>query len=198
MFIKHLTFPKASLFFLLSALTLCTAPAVCQQDSGQLPFQRQILSSESSEISDLLKQAQNGDRIAQFNVASRYLEGVEVPQDYKDAAIWCERAADQGLAAAQFMMGFLYEQGKGVHRDYAQALNYYRAAADQGHAPAANNLGGLYLHGFGVPKNIGTALKWYQFSAERGVPLANTIWQPFTSLVKVSPKTIAKLRVGFE
>jgi TPR repeat protein len=166
---KRLTFPKANLLFLLSAvLTLCTAPAVCRQVAVQLPFQTQTLASQSSEISDLLKQAQNGDRHAQFNLASRYLQGVEVPQDYKNAAMWYERAAEQGFAAAQFMMGFLYEQGKGVQRDYAQALNYYRAAADQGHSPAANNLGGLYLHGFGVPKNIGTALKWYQLSAERG------------------------------
>ena len=57
------------------------------------PFQRDILSSESSEISHFLKQAQGGDRIAQFNVASRYLQGVRVPQDYKNAGMWYERAA---------------------------------------------------------------------------------------------------------
>jgi TPR repeat protein len=151
----------------------CEAPVVTTENRTRNQGQgrkreTQILASHSSEISDLLKQAQSGDRIAQFNVASLCLQGVGVPQDYKNAAKWYERAAEQGLAAAQFMMGFLYEQGKGLQRDYAQALNYYRAAADQGHAPAANNLGGLYLHGFGVPKNIGTALKWYQFSAERG------------------------------
>jgi TPR repeat protein len=93
MFIKHPTFSKADLFFLLPVLTLCTASAVCQQDGDQPPFQRDILSSESSEISHFLKQAQDGDRIAQFNVASRYLQGVRVPQDYKNAGMWYERAA---------------------------------------------------------------------------------------------------------
>ena len=131
MFIKHPTFSKANLFFLLSALTLCTASAVCQQDGDQPQFKRHILSSESLEISHFLKQAQDGDRIAQFNVASRYLQIVRVPQDYKNPAMWYERAAEQGLAAAEFMMGFLYEHGKGVRRDYTRAADY--AAAGQGH-----------------------------------------------------------------
>jgi len=165
---KRLTFPKGNVLFLLSALALCTAPAVCQQDGDQAPFQMQILPLGRSEIPDFLKQAQDGDRIAQFNLASRYWQGVEVPQDYKNAAMWYERAAEQGLAAAQFMMGFLYEHGKGVRRDYTRAFDYYRAAAGQGHTTAANNLATLYLYGLGVPKNIGTALKWYQFSAEHG------------------------------
>src|SRR6516162_1875692 len=91
---KRLTL-KANVLFLLSALTLYTAPAVCQQDGDQPPFQLQILPSGRSEIPDLLKQAQSGDRIAQFNLASRYLRGVEVPQDYKDAAMWYERAAER-------------------------------------------------------------------------------------------------------
>jgi TPR repeat protein len=143
MYMRCLTYPKANLFFLLAALTYA-ATAVCQQDGDQLQFQRQNLSSESSETSYLLKQAQNGDRIAQFNVASRYLQGVEVPQDYKNAAIWYERAAEQGLTAAQFVMGFLYEGGKGVRRDYTRALGYYRSAAEQGHTTAANNLATLY------------------------------------------------------
>ena len=71
---RRLTYPKANLFFLLAALTYAVT-ADCQQDGDQLQFQRQNLSSESSETSYLLKQAQNGDRIAQFNVASRYLQG---------------------------------------------------------------------------------------------------------------------------
>ena len=156
---KRLTFPKGNVLFLLSALALCTAPAVCQQDGDQDPFHMQILPPGRSEIPDFLKQAQNGDRIAQFNVASRYWQGVEVSQDYTNAAMWYERAAGQALAAAEFMMGFLYEHGKGVRRDYSRAIEYYRAAADQGDTTAANNLATLYLHGLGVPKNIGTALK---------------------------------------
>ena len=85
---KRLTFPKGNVLFLLSALALCTAPAVCQQDGDQAPFQMQILPPARSEIPDFLKQAQNGDRYAQFNLASRYWQGVEVSQDYTNAAMW--------------------------------------------------------------------------------------------------------------
>ena len=156
MLMRQLAIPKASVLLLLSMPALCTVPAVCQQTGAQLPLRTRIVALEGSEMSVLLKQAEDGDRVAQLNAGSHYLLGVDVPQDYKRAAMWYERAAEQGFAAAQFRMGFLYEHGKGVRRDYSRALEYYRAAADQGHATAANNLASLYLHGLGVPKNIGT------------------------------------------
>jgi uncharacterized protein len=168
MFSRLLTLPKASVSLMLAVLALRTVPAVCRQTGVQLPLRTQVSALDGSEMSGLLKRAEDSDRLEQLDMASRYWLGVDVPQDYKKAAMWFERAAGQGLAEAKFMMGFLYEHGKGVQRDYSRALEYYRAAADQGHATAANNLASLYFHGLGTPKKIGAALKWYQFSAEHG------------------------------
>jgi len=137
-----------------------------EQDKGDVQTPR--TESSLTRLSDLRRRAEGGDGKAQFELGRIYMVGLDVAQDYHQAAKWYERAADQGFAAAQFLMGFLYEQGKGVRQDYTRALDYYRAAADQGHATAANSLANLYLHGLGAPKNIGTALKWYQFSAEHG------------------------------
>ena len=37
-------------------------------------------------------------------------------QDYKEAAKWLRKAAEQGHAEAQYLLGSLYEEGEGVPR----------------------------------------------------------------------------------
>src|SRR5229473_1429489 len=49
--------------------------------------------------------------------------------DYASAALWYQKAADQGYARALINLGFLYEQGLGVTKDQANALKLYRKAA---------------------------------------------------------------------
>jgi hypothetical protein len=44
-----------------------------------------------------------------------------VPQDYRQAADWYRKAAEQGLAEAQYGLGFLYHNGNGVPKDETQA-----------------------------------------------------------------------------
>lgn len=74
--------------------------------------------------------AQKGDAKAQNYLGEIYEAGVNGSPDYQLAALWYQRAADQGLKAAQVNLGFLYESGKGVSQDKAKALNLYRLAAD--------------------------------------------------------------------
>ena len=40
--------------------------------------------------------------------------GQGVVQDYKEAAKWDRKSAEQGLAAAQFALGAMYANGDGV------------------------------------------------------------------------------------
>jgi len=74
--------------------------------------------------------AQQGDATAQNYLGEIYELGVSGNPDYQLAALWFQRAAEQGLKAAQVNLGFLYESGKGVAQDKAKALNLYRLAAD--------------------------------------------------------------------
>jgi hypothetical protein len=74
--------------------------------------------------------AQKGDAKAQNYLGEIYEAGVNDAPDYQLAALWYQRAADQGLKAAQVNLGFLYESGNGVTQDKAKALNLYRLAAD--------------------------------------------------------------------
>ena len=59
---------------------------------------------------------------------------------YREAADWCRRAAEQGDADAQYLLGNLYRDGVGVESDWDQALDLYRRAAAQGHAEAKEAL----------------------------------------------------------
>lgn len=74
--------------------------------------------------------AQKGDAKAQNYLGEIYEAGITGTPDYQLAALWYQRAADQGLKAAQVNLGFLYESGNGVSQDKAKALNLYRLAAD--------------------------------------------------------------------
>lgn len=73
--------------------------------------------------------AEGGDKEAQTNVGEIYERGVGGAPDYKQAAFWYRKAADQGYPRALINLGFLYEQGRGVPQDPVAALKLYRQAA---------------------------------------------------------------------
>jgi len=136
--------------------------------------------SATASFSKLQSQAEQGDAVAQYNLAISYLRGnsnngtthgsANGPsnEDYQSAVKWLRASAAQGHAGAEFVLGYLYEHGQGVTRDYAKAAENYRAAALRGHSAAENNLGSLYQHGQGVPKDMRQAFEWYRASAQHG------------------------------
>lgn len=102
-------------------------------------------------LASLQEMAQNGDHNAQHDLAALYVIGQNnVPQDYKRAAYWFDKAAQGGVANATYNMGVLYHQGLGLTANLDQAVSWYKAAADQGHPEAAYNLGIAYIEGIGV------------------------------------------------
>jgi hypothetical protein len=76
-----------------------------------------------------LPSAQGGDKVAQTNVGEIYEKGAGAAPDYANAALWYQKAADQGYPRALINLGFLYEQGLGVPKDPATALKLYRKGA---------------------------------------------------------------------
>ncbi|MBR3425326.1 MAG: sel1 repeat family protein, partial [Neisseriaceae bacterium] len=95
-------------------------------------------------------------------VSSLYYE----KQDYANAKIYAEKAAEQGDAQGQYNLAILYNEGQGVEQDYVQAKQWYEKAAEQGFAQAQNNLGTLYEKGNGVEQNYAKAFELYKKSAE--------------------------------
>lgn len=60
-----------------------------------------------------------------------HTEGMGVARDYRQAADWCRKSAQQGHANAQYFLGMMYDEGKGVAQDARQALDWYRKSAER-------------------------------------------------------------------
>eukprot|EP01089_Gocevia_fonbrunei_P000753 TRINITY_DN10739_c0_g1_i1.p1 TRINITY_DN10739_c0_g1~~TRINITY_DN10739_c0_g1_i1.p1 ORF type:complete len:419 (-),score=60.92 TRINITY_DN10739_c0_g1_i1:293-1549(-) len=107
---------------------------------------------------------------AQFNLALSYVKGSK--PNYKKAAEWFDKAAQQGLDNAQFNLGHCYKHGQGVELNPAKAFYWYTRAATQGHANAQLSVGVCYFKGEGVITNYDLATYWYKKSADKGNKLA--------------------------
>jgi len=83
--------------------------------------------------------------------------GVKI--NYKTAALWYRRAAEQGNAIAQYDLGAAFYNGRGVAQSYDGAVMWWRLAAVQGDADALYNLGVCYQNGDGVPQDLHEALR---------------------------------------
>lgn len=86
------------------------------------------------------KAANNGQMLAQYNLAKMYLNGNGTSKNPQIAAQWFMKAARQGDAAAQYMIGKMYLEGQGVSKDEQQALTWLKKAAAQGNKEAISIL----------------------------------------------------------
>ena len=83
--------------------------------------------------------AEEGNPVAESNLAVIYFKGLGVPQDYAAAAKWSRLAADQGLATAQLGLGLMYTNGQGVPQNNVLGLMWLSLAAEQGGQEAIDN-----------------------------------------------------------
>jgi TPR repeat protein len=120
----------------------------------------------------LKAEAEKGDPVAQYTLATVCFFGYKIPRDEAGAVEWWRKAADQGNISAQAILGFCYYNGRGVTRDYAEAVKWYRKAAERGNAEAQNELGSSYYNGEGVSQDFSEAFKWFMKSAGQGNALA--------------------------
>ncbi len=101
-----------------------------------------------------------------FNHGMKYYQGQErLPQSYKKAAHWFEKAAEQGNVNAQLKLGMMYTQGKGVLKDSKEAAHWFKKAALQGYSNAQFNLGVMYYQGEGVLQEYKKAAHWFKKAA---------------------------------
>lgn len=118
----------------------------------------------SEAIKWLTKAAENGDAVAQFNLAICYSNGQGVPKDDMETLTWIQKAAEQGLKEAQYNLGFYYYNGIIVPQDYSKAIIWYKKAAEQGLVEAQYNIGLIYNN----LENYSEAVYWFKKAAEQG------------------------------
>jgi TPR repeat protein len=127
-----------------------------------------------------LRQAKEGDAIAQTDIGKMYAEGRGVEQDLAEAKIWFEKASAQNQPDGLYNLGLMYASGEGVPQDFAEAVKWYRMAADRGQSDAQNSLGLRYKKGEGVGQDYVQAYKWFALSidhatrpADKAMAIAN-------------------------
>lgn len=79
--------------------------------------------------------AEAGAPGAQAVLCFLHTYGRGVPQNYREAASWCGRAANQGNSESQFMLGLLYNKGHGVPEDFIEAYKWLNLAATRASGP---------------------------------------------------------------
>ena len=134
-----------------------------------VPAQQATDRAKPESATNIVALANDGNAAAQFELASRYMDGRDVARDTALAAQWFEKAARQGLAPAQFRIGSMYEKGIGVDKDYAAARKWYNAAATAGNARAMHNLAVLLIEGEDTKPFYGAAAQWFRKAADYGV-----------------------------
>lgn len=86
-----------------------------QLDAGILAGEAQDYSEELRLLSPL---ANKGDPSAQYHIGLMYLNGDGVPQNFKTAFRWINKAATiKQYSKAQFLLATLYYNGQGVSKD---------------------------------------------------------------------------------
>ena len=113
-----------------------------------------------------------------------------MPKDWREAAKWYLKAAEQGDTKAQKNLGVMYRSGKGVVKDDKEAVKWYRKAAEQGDAGAQTSLGAMYYNGGGILEDYETAYAWFNIAAANGDEYAKRNKLIVTK--KMTPEQIAK------
>lgn len=118
-----------------------------------------------------IKAAEQGNAVAQVNLAWCYQEGSGVDKDDRKAVEWLIKAANQRCIEGMNNLGSLYEKGvPGVlAKDEKHAFSLYLLAAYQGHGSAFYNMGRCYEHGIGVDKQFFKAADCFNQAAKNGV-----------------------------
>lgn len=112
-----------------------------------------------------MAKAQVGDAEAQYAIGLVYAKGEGVKQDYKLAAVWLTKAAEQGYSGAQYILGLMYDVGEGVTQDDKQAINWLTKSAEQGSSDAQRALADKFYDA----KDYKSAVYWLTKAAEQGV-----------------------------
>ena len=134
-----------------------SASAFADMQQAQLAFKK---GDHEAAIKEFTALGNAGDISAQIMLGALYSKGGAIPRDDQAAAIWFQKAAQQGNPEAQYQLGNLYEDSR-LPQNYSEALRWYEKAAQKGLAKAQVRLGNLYNRGLGVAQNHSEAVLWF-------------------------------------
>jgi TPR repeat protein len=127
--------PWAALIALTMMAGACLAQATTATDADKA-FGRGLSAFNSGDFKAAFEAwgplAEAHDARAEAGIGFMYHKGLGTQTDNAAAAMWFQRAADQGQPEGQLMLGLLYLYGTGVPQSYIHALAWCQIAQDFG------------------------------------------------------------------
>ena len=109
----------------------------------------------------LLELAENNDVHAMVSLGSMYYEGKGVPQSYKKAVKWYEKAAGNLDPRGLCYLGYCYFYGRDIDIDYEKAYSCFTQSAFLKDPNGMFKLGDMYYFGHYVNEDKEAAFYWY-------------------------------------
>ena len=113
----------------------------------------------------LSKEAVDGDLYAQYALGCCYYSGIVVSQNLKEAYLWFNKSAQQGLPEAMQSLALCYLRGDGVQADYETGMKWQYKAAES-NAPEILYTTGVICEQF--EDDSIKALNYYKKAADLG------------------------------
>lgn len=118
-----------------NATTPVPAQSAPAKEAGPEASSKPTAAEEPTINPQVIIDAKAGDALAQYKLGYDYYLGRGIAQDFAQAAVWWQKAAEQGQAYAQNNLGVLYNSGKGVPQSYAEAYFWQNLAAARANGP---------------------------------------------------------------
>jgi uncharacterized protein len=126
-----------------SSWTLFAKKFEVDQPAQQIAATQRVEDFNKMDITTLQQRAAAGNAAAQAFLGYRFYNGIDISQDYGQAAIWFRKAADQGRFDAQYFLGVINARGNGIPPNESNARIWFQMASRQGYQPAKDELARL-------------------------------------------------------
>lgn len=121
-----------------------------------------------NDLSHLHTRAVEGDVTAQNEIADRYVDGRNLPKDWKIALCWYRAAARYGSAYAEFWLGLFYQQGWIVKQSDPVAAHWFTLARQHHDTTVAERkVADRYADNNSGVHDMSKALVWYERAAKK-------------------------------
>jgi TPR repeat protein len=122
--------------------------------------------AQHNELYSLHQHALGRDARAQAEFGDRYIDGREVPKDWKTGLCWYRAAAQNGSSYAEFWLGLFYQHGWVVKESAPVAAHWFTLAyRHRDYAAAERQVADRYANDDSGVYDMGKALVWYERAA---------------------------------
>jgi TPR repeat protein len=127
-----------------------------------------LLGNYEKAVDFFQKASEQGNFIAQFNLAYCFDEGIGIEKNFEKAFYWYSKSAEAGDFRAQCNLGNCYTNGQGVKADPIKAFYWFKKSTEQDYSTGQCNLGLCYQSGIGIEQDYSKAAHWFHKASDQG------------------------------